>query len=376
MHSTQNHYRKWHPLLWLIAPFLCALPAQAQQFAGLGMPAGAVSSWAVDISEDGSTIIGDAGSLQSWRWRSGSGIELLGTLPEYTDRQFVGGLTADGSRIVGTAGRDADAARTGFLWRQDTGMARLPSGTSEILTAAAGDYVVGQGPTFGANAFRWSPQGGRESLGSIAPGPYIPQNQSSANALSSDGSFIVGTAIVIPSGLTTSVGTPYRWTPQTGMQPLLRLDGSALAGTANDVSADGSVITGYAILDGSGRSFFRWTEATGYQFFTALNSAGFGRISGDGSTIITGRTIWTEQGGVRSLMEVMTQAGCDFTGWSITAATGISFDARTICGEGIDPQGRRQAWVATIPAPGVAGVLWLGCVMAARRRTRVDERLR
>ena len=52
----------------------------------------------------------------------------------------------------------------------------------------------------------------------------------------------------------------------------------------------------------------------------------------------------------------LTDAGCNFSGWSLTAATGISFDGLTLCGEGVDPQGLREAWIATVPSPAGAGL--------------------
>jgi len=141
------------------------------------------------------------------------------------------------------------------------------------------------------------------------------------------------------------------------------------AACAYDITPDGSVIAGFV---NNGTQAFRWTESGGYQFITPLSPVSFGyepRVSADGTVFLSGSTYWTASRGVLSIQQVLAEAGCDFSGWSITAATGLSFDGRVICGEGIDPQGQRQAWVATVPAPG--SLCWIGFAsLAALRRRR------
>jgi uncharacterized membrane protein len=193
---------------------------------------------------------------------------------------------------------------------------------------------------------------------------------SQANALSFDGGAITGWAQVrrspnIQDGFVT---TPFRWTQTTGMQVLLN-NGVQQPGAAYDISSDGAVVVGLAGLTTA--QIFRWTQGGGYQFFNPITQPTgnfLPRVSGDGVTIITGTTFWTVGGGVRELTSVLSAAGCDFSGWSITGATGISYDGLTLAGEGIDPQGRRQAWIAAIPTPGTLLALGMSALLITRRR--------
>jgi hypothetical protein len=65
------------------------------------------------------------------------------------------------------------------------------------------------------------------------------------------------------------------------------------------------------------------------------------------------------------------QRRAQLTGWTLQQALGISADGNTIVGDGIDPNGLTEGWIATIPEPTtdllvMAGVL--GLAMARRRR--------
>jgi hypothetical protein len=54
---------------------------------------------------------------------------------------------------------------------------------------------------------------------------------------------------------------------------------------------------------------------------------------------------------MRGLQTAIVAAGQPFTifGWTLQTATAISEDGTVIAGYGLDPQGHRQAWVATLP---------------------------
>ncbi|HEX7043717.1 MAG TPA: hypothetical protein VF203_03790 [Burkholderiales bacterium] len=76
------------------------------------------------------------------------------------------------------------------------------------------------------------------------------------------------------------------------------LPGGGYYSTATGVSADGSVIVGYS-QSVSGQEAFRWTQADG----------------------------------MKSLAELLTAAGVDLAGWTLTRATGVSADGSVIVGE-------------------------------------------
>ena len=118
-------------------------------------------------------------------------------------------------------------------------------------------------------------------LGDLEGGVF----RSGANAVSADGSFIVGWGI---SGNGTEA---YRWTEETGMVGLGDLAGGSFSSQATAVSASGTIIVGSAMTA-------RGTEA----FW------------------------WTQEGGMRTLQEVLEAQGVDLAGWRLTSATAISSD--------------------------------------------------
>src|SRR5262249_20302063 len=85
---------------------------------------------------------------------------------------------------------------------------------------------------------------------------------------------------------------------------------------ARGVNADGTVVVGTAI-DASGQpQAFRWTRAARMQsVLTLLQAAG-----------------------------VVTMAG-----WRLGSANGVSADGTVIVGDGIDPLGQIQGWIARLP---------------------------
>ena len=54
---------------------------------------------------------------------------------------------------------------------------------------------------------------------------------------------------------------------------------------------------------------------------------------------------------MRDLKNVLIGDGLNLAGWQLTDATGISADDLTIAGNGIDPSGESEAWVARFDAP-------------------------
>lgn len=60
--------------------------------------------------------------------------------------------------------------------------------------------------------------------------------------------------------------------------------------------------------------------------------------------------VWTPDAGMQSLSERLTAAGVDLNGWFLIDAVGVSADGGTIVGTGINPLGRTEAFITTIPA--------------------------
>jgi uncharacterized membrane protein len=96
--------------------------------------------------------------------------------------------------------------------------------------------------------------------------------------------------------------------------------------TAHAVSADGSVVVGDNI---SGAFPFRTTEAF----------------------------VWTGRNAMRSVRSVLVdELGLDLTGWTLASAVGISDDGLTILGNGINPDGESEAWIAVLPSSLAVGI--------------------
>ena len=145
-------------------------------------------------------------------------------------------------------------------------------------------------------------------------------NGSVANAVSANGSVVVGTALD-SNGNSRAV----RWTAATGLQDLGTLGGDW--SEATDVSADGSIIVGFSYDSNSIYHAFKWTEATGMQDIGAGDYSNAYGVSADGSMIIVDRYPsayrWTQAGGLQDLGTL---------GGSSSSASDISANGSYICG--------------------------------------------
>ena len=165
-----------------------------------------------------------------------------------------------------------------------------------------------------------------------------------ASSVSADGSVIVGGSASAASGSCCSEA--FRWTGGV-MTGLGDLAGGTFDSLANGVSADGSVVVGY----GAGTS-------GGYEAF-----------------------LWTSDGGMKGLLDVLVANGATgLPGWTLYNATGISADGQWVVGNGINPLGKEEAFLANI-APAVVPVppaVWLfgsalGLMGVIRRKVASDS---
>jgi len=189
-------------------------------------------------------------------------------------------------------------------------------------------------------AFRWTPEGGMAGLGYLQGGPY---RRSGANAVSADGTAIVGFSISA-----NSMNEAFRWTASAGMQPLGDLTGGSFESQAFGVSADGAVVVGYGIAV-NGQEAFRWTASGGMQGLGDLPGGDYlsvaRAVSADGSAVAGIGTWgawwadqqyafrWTAAGGMQSLGVL---AGApDQT----SRAYGVSVDGNVVVGWSSSPNG-------------------------------------
>jgi len=372
---------------------LCAAAAAGQtpSFDFVGFPPGATASVVNGLSSDGSTAVGGTGGLPvpvtpGFVWTRSGGRYDFGLEPGMPAVTVPHSVSSSGGVVAGYMRPTQVAASRAFRWTgiglpQDLGV--LPGNLSSWANGISGDgqIVVGQsevgnggGNTFGV-AFRWTQQTGMQQLPHLRPGGSLTQ----ALGISRDGSTIVGLSRTGP------IGAPYEafsWTQGGGMVPLPGLPGAAFPwGTANAVSADGSVSVGNAVgVQGSNR-MVRWTGG-GVEDLGVLpgyTSSKAQAVSDDG-LVVAGvsyesgsnflATVWTPATGQVSLVDYLASSSVVVpTGWSLVDAHAVSGDGFTFAGQARSAAGVRQGFVATVPAP--AGLIVFGSALLLRRRRGV-----
>jgi probable HAF family extracellular repeat protein len=330
---------------------LWTAPAQYASFSGLGWLSNTSYSNANAISADGSVVVGNSGDTNGskpFRWTKETGIVGLGSNNQYGSAT---GVSADGSVVVGTGASPQGA----FRWTKETDMVSLGGNTNATGVSADGSVIVGYFDVSGTNgiqAFLWTQANGIVSLGSLDncgnEGCF-----SGATAVSADGSVVVG------NSASSSTLEGFRWTQSTGMQSLS--GGVPYRGRANGVTADGSVIVG--VDSTRGYEAFRCPQSSGMVLLDDQNGRIYSEakaVSADGS-IIVGENffvnrpeafLWTQKTGMVSLKETLIGKGLDVSGWTLSSATAISGDGFTIVGNGTNPSGQSEAWMANLsPEP-------------------------
>ena len=355
--------------------------AHGQEFFPIGSLDGAggvggQSNFVRAISADGRLAAGGAilsgasvcDSQQGYTWSRGDGIQPFAAVGECVTSVF--DMDAAGETIVGS-GAPTNPLR-GYYWTEDAGFIEIPQifedrgrtffnpETTRLRVTGDGSAVIGTGfriasgiPSSGSQPFRWTPSEGYEFLDLPAPGAAgLP------NGVNVDGSVIVGSTTT-SSGDGASI--PAIWTADGSVRNIARPPASR-TGFFRDVTPDGRVLIGGGRLEDSNvpRSF-SWTEDNGWfdlGDFPAGGTGGFPlAVSDDGSVIVGGYTlfgfggrayIWTEDQGIQDLNEVARGLGIDLLGWTLTQATAISADGRTIAGVGTNPSGVDDSWVLVL----------------------------
>jgi probable HAF family extracellular repeat protein len=313
----------------------------AQTLTWLGVLPGGQSSWAGDVSADGTVVVGQSQApYHAFRWTPTNGVQDLGTLGgNWSEARSV---SADGAIIAGMSYTDPYtlcAAR----WTVGTGWQNLGDLGPAIFTEAfgiSGDGVVIAGwaynhTTLFDRAFRWTEDEGFVDLGNL-PGSVWG---GAAYAASWDGSVIVGTAITA-----SFQWIPFRWTQETGMVALVQAPGEA-----RSLSANGAVVVGHAATVAGTRPFL-WTETAGA---VELGTLGFTHgaaedVSADGTTVVgklwntnapAHAFRWTQEIGMENLNT--TYASLLTSGSQLHSALAISLDGRYLVGEGRNGATRR-----------------------------------
>ncbi len=352
-------------------------------FQGLGQASNSTGHVAWGISGDGKVIVGEmfttAGTSTGFRWTKGGGFQLLPKLNVVDTNHLAFNTNFDGSVIIGT-GVGTQAAYEAFRWTQATGtvgLGDIPGGffRSEAyavsdngsIVAGVGNYDIDPNPPYAVinrEAMRWTQATGCVSLGDL-PGSIV---ESAMLGISGDGQVLVG------YGRSAAGYEMIRWTQGGGLVSLGDLPGGVLNGGATACSFDGSVIVGSG-NDATGDRVVRWTQATGMVVLGKLNGPNFTNsdfalgCSADGSVVVGGANvsyddpegfghgrafIWDQASGMRDLRDalIFDYGLTNLKGWQLTFAMDISGDGKTIVGQGFNPQGQYEGWIATLDGPG------------------------
>lgn len=158
----------------------------------------------------------------------------------------------------------------------------------------------------GLQAFRWESVGGIRGLGILTGG----RGWSDALGVSRDGSVVVGHSS--PSSNPWESEAVF-WTPAEGMQRLGDLPGGLVDSEAVAASADGRFLVGH------GRS-----------------------------AISKEAVLWDRMAGIVPIRDILEDAGVGMSGWTITEANDISADGTVVVGNGINPEGNFEGWIAVL----------------------------
>jgi len=251
------------------------------------------------------------------------------------------GVSSDGRAVVGlslsSVGMGVTRGEEAFLWIAPgpmRGIEALGDSQNEFYSKAfdvadQGRVVVGESQTAqGRQAFRWTQQTGMEPLGTIAE-----HETSVAYGVSASGQVIVG----------TQGRVAFRWTKEEGLVLLGDLSGGQKRSTAMAVSADGMVIVGCGNSE-DGTEAFRWTAETGLRGLGDLTGGSFlsvaDGISRDGSVVVgtaksahgTEAFRWTSSDGMSGLGDLP-------DGEFSSVANAVSGDGNIVVGKAAGPSG-------------------------------------
>ena len=323
------------------------------------------NTWANDVSADGSVTVGGIGPFTANQGRIGC--EATGYYASH--------------RVDGVAT---------LLWACSTFPWSGTHGTA-VAVSVDGSVVVG---LCGFNAFLWTEDNGVVDLGTIGDfDPGSRYSSASASGVSAGGSVVVGTSVAGGHFGPAAEGCldfqpqdgpqwhreAFRWEVAEGCDPdgagnpcmlgIGDLPGGAVYSSASAISADSSVIVGVSqstlCLEA-----FRWANGvmTGLGVLPGDDTSGAGAVSGDGSVIVGSSVsrfspslpqifVWNEADGLRSFRGVLVDdLGLDRTEWTLISAVGISDDGFTIVGNGINPGGASEGWIAVLPSSAAIAV--------------------
>ncbi len=351
--------------------------AQTPSFTMVGYAPGAGSSRIYGLSADGRSAAGFSAFPTSvstpapgFVWSAETGRHDFGLEAGVPLGTWSLGISGDGHAAVGYSWTTQGGAETAFRWSGPGTFQNLGTmGWSNSRATGAsndGTTVVGYLSTQSGNAqqaFRWTPSTGMQTVGPLF---------SEANAISRDGSTIVGETAV-----TSGAPQAFRWTQAGGVQPLAGFNGST-SSLARAVSGDGTFLVGLSI-SGLATTSIIWRNGVPFDLGlpTGWHQTNPLAVSDDGQVVVgtylgdqsQGAAIWTPATGFMPMADYLAGFGIALpNGVWLERCTSVSADGRTFGGRTFGPAGITQGFVATIPAPGACAAVLACAVVAVRRR--------
>lgn len=349
---------------FLVACCVAPLPAQETLLKGMGLLAGDASgSMGIgqSLSADGSTVVGWSSrfspSVRSLATRhTPSGVVSLGTLAGTTS-SVAFACSADGLTVVGfcTGGATTKAFRFASGQMTDIGLPPVAGAQRSIPQGVSWDGTVTGGVVFsGAIRRGWRLVGSTYTvINAPAGGTYVD-----VKGVSGNGATLVGEtdqAGIAAAFTWTSVGGMTIFAPPSGMT----------GGTARAVNGDGQVVVGSARAASNDRAVvWRSGVASGLMPLVATDTAWRANsvsatgsiIGGESGSINSGETracIWTPDGMVYSVTELLNIRGVATNDWTLYSVNSVTPDGRFVSGLGQHtlPDGtrRQEIWVAQLP---------------------------
>lgn len=339
-----------------------------------------VGSHVNSISANGNVLVGglyEASDAEMMRWTrpgglefmAGVGIESNGNIP------FVG-LHASNKTGTELGGYRKSGPR---YWSEATGMTSFSP--PPLVPAGSFEAISDDSTAFGGNAdlgIQVSPWYYTDATGAffiLHPDITALQTYGSVEALSSDGTYAAGWMSQFGGAPSTPTERrAFRWNISTGVQFFPELDPLS-GGLSNGISSDGSKVVG-VMGRGWGEEAFIWNADTntttglgdiGEPFPNFRDSEAFD-ITSNGAWVVgratDGAFFWYEDGSMMLVKDMLEDQGFDLTGWTLTEATAISEDGLVIAGNGINPSGQNEGWIA-VPEPDMPWLAWSGVLAAA-----------
>ncbi|HWA75975.1 MAG TPA: hypothetical protein VG937_26740 [Polyangiaceae bacterium] len=331
---------------------------------------GDTESFALDVSGDGRTVVGRSsvqtqmGRIETpFLWTRSAGILALGPSggranATNSDGSVVVGATAAGRLFRWTAGKNA----------VDLGI-QLDAGSSiKADTSDDGALVVGYstaGPV--VSAFRWTAKSGVMEA--------LDASITSVVGVSRDGTLLVGSR-----KMSNGQVAAFRWTQGTGFVDLA--PSGSTETHAQAMTSDAQVVLGWGMFGGA-RQLFRWLVSSSTTDFIGIppaiaDATVYIRAMSDLPQMFACYTVPTaaehvtdedslERLGtaclghaqpasaprgspsISMLADTLINLGVNLSGWQLTRTAAIASDGKIVVGNGIDPAGHSQAWIARLP---------------------------